>query len=129
MLTNDGVLPLHVADLQSIAVIGPHADDQRLLQGDYHYPAHLEIMLYRSTWTGIAGAGRQHRRAGELGARVDLDMLPTDGGSFHPGPHFTRHVTPLTGSQRGVRCHEAPRCRTSGGVTTPIQQTEISRRR
>ena len=96
MLTNDGVLPLHVADLQSIAVIGPHADDQRLLQGDYHYPAHLEIM-YRNAWTGIAGPDDSTSAPANGAPRVDLDMLPTDGGSFQPGPHFTRHVTPLTG--------------------------------
>ena len=43
LLTNSGVLPLG-ADLRTIAVVGPTADDPRLLQGDYHYPAHLEIM-------------------------------------------------------------------------------------
>ena len=41
LLTNDGVLPL-APDLKRIALIGPGADDQRLLQGDYHYPAHFE---------------------------------------------------------------------------------------
>ena len=44
LLTNDGVLPLRASELRSVAVIGPHADDRRLLQGDYHYPAHVEIM-------------------------------------------------------------------------------------
>src|SRR5439155_1670020 len=43
LLTNSGVLPLG-ADRRTIAVVGPTADDPRLLQGDYHYPAHLEIM-------------------------------------------------------------------------------------
>ena len=42
LLTNDGTLPLG-AELSSLAVIGPAADDVRLLQGDYHYPAHQEI--------------------------------------------------------------------------------------
>jgi len=45
LLTNSGVLPL-AAGPGPIAVIGPTAADPRLLQGDYHYPAHLEI-LYR----------------------------------------------------------------------------------
>ena len=49
LLTNDGVLPLRPSDLERVAVIGPHADDPRLLQGDYHYPAHLEIM-YTNAW-------------------------------------------------------------------------------
>lgn len=39
-----GLLPL-ARDLSSIAVIGPGADDVRLLQGDYHYPAHQEVMF------------------------------------------------------------------------------------
>src|SRR5437016_10853276 len=43
LLTNDGVLPL-APTVKCIAVIGPGADDERLLQGDYHYPAHLEII-------------------------------------------------------------------------------------
>lgn len=42
LLKNDNnLLPLK-ADVSTIAVIGPHADSARLLQGDYHYPAHLE---------------------------------------------------------------------------------------
>ncbi len=52
LLTNDGVLPLRPSDLRSVAVIGPHADDPRLLQGDYHYPAHLEIM-YTNAWADM----------------------------------------------------------------------------
>ena len=38
-----GLLPL-ADEPASIAVIGPHADDVRLSQGDYHYPTHLEIL-------------------------------------------------------------------------------------
>ncbi len=41
LLKNDGVLPLS-PEISSIAVIGPSADSARLLQGDYHYPAHME---------------------------------------------------------------------------------------
>src|SRR5207302_3408364 len=40
LLFNDGLLPL-APQLRRVAVIGPGADDERLLQGDYHYPAHL----------------------------------------------------------------------------------------
>ncbi|MET0901968.1 MAG: glycoside hydrolase family 3 protein, partial [Acidimicrobiales bacterium] len=79
LLTNDGVLPLR-PDLESIAVIGPSADDPRLLQGDYHYPAHVEI-----SYEGSAAP-----------------LLPTPrGGSFAPGAYFTDHVTPLA-ALRGV---------------------------
>jgi beta-glucosidase-like glycosyl hydrolase len=76
LLTNHGVLPLR-ADIGRLAVIGPAADDARLLQGDYHYPAHLE-MLYLGA-DGHGGRG----------------LLPKAGGAFAPGPYFVRHVTPL----------------------------------
>lgn len=79
LLTNDGVLPLSPA-VKSVAVIGPGADDQRLLQGDYHYPAHLE-MIYLAPEK-----------------RNDItDFLPEAGGAYAPGPYFTPHVTPLAG--------------------------------
>ncbi len=45
MLKNDRqLLPLH-DDLKRIAVIGPTADSKRLLQGDYHYPSHHELLF------------------------------------------------------------------------------------
>ena len=44
LLKNEQVLPLS-KDLSRIAVIGPSADSARLLQGDYHYPAHLEHII------------------------------------------------------------------------------------
>src|SRR5262249_23658803 len=76
LLTNHGVLPLR-ADVGRLAMIGPAADDARLLQGDYHYPAHLEIL-----YLGADGHGRRR-------------LLPEAGGAFAPGPYFVRHVTPL----------------------------------
>jgi beta-glucosidase len=45
LLKNDGpLLPLSKS-LKKIAVIGPSADSARLLQGDYHYPGHMENMF------------------------------------------------------------------------------------
>jgi beta-glucosidase len=45
LLKNDGdVLPLD-PDVGRLAVIGPSADSVRLLQGDYSYPAHVEIVF------------------------------------------------------------------------------------
>ena len=41
LLANDGVLPLQPG--VRISVLGPSADDPRLLLGDYHFPAHLEL--------------------------------------------------------------------------------------
>ena len=44
LLKNEGdLLPL-ARYAGKIAVIGPAAHDIRLLQGDYHYPSHLEVM-------------------------------------------------------------------------------------
>ena len=73
LLRNDGVLPL--ARDARIAVIGPGADDVRLLQGDYSYPAHTEIMQPRDR---------------------DGYLLATSG-EFAAGPYYPESVTPLAG--------------------------------
>lgn len=44
LLKNDGLLPL-AKTTRRIAVIGPSADNARLMQGDYHYPSHMENMF------------------------------------------------------------------------------------
>jgi beta-glucosidase len=82
LLTNDGILPL-AHTIKRVAVIGPGADDQRLLQGDYHYPTHVEI----------AYAARQNRNRNTS----DTDPPSHTGSSYAPGPYFTPHVTPLAG--------------------------------
>ncbi|HEX3049935.1 MAG TPA: glycoside hydrolase family 3 N-terminal domain-containing protein [Aggregatilineaceae bacterium] len=46
LIKNDGLLPLR-DDLESIAVIGPGANSIRMLQGDYHYPSHLEGLFLK----------------------------------------------------------------------------------
>ena len=94
LLQNDGVLPLDCS-ISRVAVIGPHADDQRLLQGDYHYPAHLEI-IYQGRISEIV------EQLASIGAPVEgdgtgTDQLPEASGAFAPGPHYTAHVTPLAG--------------------------------
>jgi beta-glucosidase-like glycosyl hydrolase len=94
LLTNDGVLPLRASELRSVAVIGPHADDPRLLQGDYHYPAHLEIM-YSSAWADLGLEGLP-TPSGALDAAQEA-APPTSASTFAAGPYFTSHVTPLAG--------------------------------
>ncbi|HEY0738502.1 MAG TPA: glycoside hydrolase family 3 N-terminal domain-containing protein [Herpetosiphonaceae bacterium] len=101
VLTNDGVLPI-APTARRIAVIGPGADDQRLLQGDYHYPAHLEMIYARAqneTPLENIGAG---------------DLLPQAGGAYAPGPYYTPHVTPLAGLRaalgEGVELRYAKGC-------------------
>jgi beta-glucosidase len=79
LLSNDGVLPL-APTVKRVAVIGPGADDERLLQGDYHYPAHLEMMYASPQNIEVTGL-----------------VIPQASGSYAPGPYFTPHVTPLAG--------------------------------
>lgn len=85
LLSNDGILPL-APDVKRIAVIGPGADDERLLQGDYHYPTHLEMIYlapeHPSETNNITG---------------DTVLTPNAGGVYAPGPYFTPHITPLAG--------------------------------
>ena len=100
LLTNDGVLPI-APTVKRLAVIGPGADDQRLLQGDYHYPAHQE-MIYA--------------------APPNLDstglIVPRATGSYAPGPYFTPHITPLAGLRAalgtGVEVSYAKGCEVTG---------------
>ena len=84
LLTNDGVLPLNPG-LSRLAVIGPGADDRRLLQGDYHYPAHLESLY----------VPRPDRDK-------DPNQAPAAGGEAAPGAFFTPHVTPLAGLREAM---------------------------
>ncbi len=92
LLKNDGdLLPLSPS-LPRIAVIGPAADDMRLLQGDYSYPAHVEIIY-----------GTSARRGGN-------DILPrSDAVAFRPGPYFVPMITPLAGIRAAVGARTAVR--------------------
>ncbi|HWS47541.1 MAG TPA: glycoside hydrolase family 3 C-terminal domain-containing protein, partial [Acidimicrobiia bacterium] len=60
---------------------GPAADDERLLQGDYSYPAHTEIVQPRDA------AGR----------------LLSEPGPFAAGPYYPPSVTPLAGIRAMAR--------------------------
>lgn len=75
LLRNDGVLPL-APTIRSLAVIGPSADSIRLLQGDYHYPAHLEMMF------------------GEI---KEGDLSPRPPGDVNLAQHFVPMVSVLEG--------------------------------
>jgi beta-glucosidase len=93
LLDNDGVLPIRVMAtgrddvvVRRIAVIGPAADDPRLCEGDYHYPAHLEIIYGETTPAS--------------------DLLPASGGAFAPGPYFPDIVTPLAGLRSTLLGHD-----------------------
>ncbi len=85
LLKNEGhLLPLDRAT-RRVAVLGPCADDVRLLQGDYHYPAHLEMSYRRGT---------EERN----------EILPRpEQSAFAPGPYFPPTVTPLQGIRAALR--------------------------
>jgi beta-glucosidase len=118
LLQNRGdLLPLGPDALRTVAVIGPAADDPRLLQGDYHYPAHLEIVYERP----------EPDREDETGASSanGAQFLPTDGGSFRPGPHFVDHVTPLAALREalaGAGVTYAKGCEIGGADTSGIDE-------
>jgi beta-glucosidase len=114
VLTNDGVLPMSPTGLGSIAIVGPGADDRRLLQGDYHYPAHTEISLPRS--------GHKSSDSSE-----GVGYLPEGGGQFALGEHYTSHVTPLAALREvfGGRVVHEPGCEVTGndrdGLAAAVQ--------
>ena len=89
LLKNDGVLPLSAE--HTVAVLGPAADDVRLLQGDYSYPAHTEIVqgptgfaggpYYPESVTPLAGAGQVSyaaTRSGRAGSRMSIMTQPSE---------------------------------------------------
>jgi len=113
LVTNDGVLPL-ATNISKVAVIGPAADDRRLLQGDYHYPAHQELTTgpakaadgsaLSSTADGQSRADAESQPgpgapANGNGANgiPDIFFLPSGEGALKPGAYYTEHVTPLAG--------------------------------
>ncbi len=103
LLKNEGnLLPLP-RTLGAIAVIGPAADSIRLLQGDYHYPGHLEVM--------------SRQEDGAPGAVPALPWAEEPGLAYED--YFVPMVTVLDGIRaavaEGTRVLYAPGC----GVTDP----------
>jgi len=116
LLKNDGALLPLDPSVSSIAVVGPHADSARLLQGDYHYPTHLEIMF------------------GEI---REGDLSPRPEGVVNLAQHFPRMVTVLDGIRRVVSprttIHHAPGCAVIGtstdgftAATEAVRQSEVA---
>jgi beta-glucosidase len=109
LLMNKGLLPLKV-EISKVAVLGPAADDRRLLQGDYHYPAHQEVFLDHE-----GGQSLERPALADLGEEIgnlELDPsylgdgsenrepdfhLPIATGALEPGRYYTKHITPLEG--------------------------------
>jgi len=82
----EDLLPLD-AGIASLAVIGPCADDVRLLQGDYSYPAHVEL-IYK-------------RPAADGGEASSIAPHP-DEVAFAPGPYYRPMVSILEGVRSAV---------------------------
>ncbi|MEO8604864.1 MAG: glycoside hydrolase family 3 N-terminal domain-containing protein [bacterium] len=117
LLKNDAaLLPLDPA-IGRLAVIGPTADDVRLLQGDYSYPAHVEIVYTRSR-----------------SVHADANILPrSDTVAFRPGPYFVPMITPLAGIRAAVSAASnveyAPGCAIAGDDSAGIAAAVEAARR
>ncbi len=112
LLKNEGnLLPLDRA-LSAVAVIGPSADSARLLQGDYHYPSHLEPTF------GVIREG---------------DDAPPSAGSVNLAQYFVRAVTVLDGIRSKLSPHAkiytAHGCDTLGDSTAGFAQAIDAARR
>jgi beta-glucosidase len=87
LLKNQGdLLPLD-PKLRKLAVIGPNADSVRNMQGDYHYPAHVE-MVFGAVRDADAGDPEQDAGAlapGQRAESVDLRECFTPASSVLEG--------------------------------------------
>ncbi len=113
LLENDGVLPIEPG-VGPIAVVGPAADDVRLLQGDYSYPAHIE-MLYRLA---------ANSENADIGTHGGGSILPSQTGAFAPGDYFPPSVTLLDGIRTAVAGDVAVR-HAPGGTVLGATDDEI----
>ena len=118
LLQNHGdLLPLNPETLRRVAVIGPSADDQRLLQGDYHYPTHTEIIYEGAAEAAPCGRAigpvRDRRRAVPAGRGRRFRT----GAALRPPRHPPRG-TPSRASPTS-RSH-MPRGARSAETTPPV---------
>lgn len=99
LLKNDGgLLPLR-RELERLAVVGPAAHSRRLLNGDYHYPAHIEV--YRSMAMG----------PGSEPPVVPPSPPPGADPEAWEAEAYARHFTPFTTILEGIRARVGPRTR------------------
>jgi beta-glucosidase len=94
LLKNDGdLLPLSKG-IQSLAVVGPCADSVRLLQGDYHWPTHAEVMFGRIS--------ENEDDEGDQPAPAMGRVANRDGSAPNLAEMFVPHVTLLEGIRKAV---------------------------
>lgn len=107
----DGLLPLDPG-IGRLAVIGPNADSIRRLQGDYHYPTHLELFF----------APMRDKEAAPL-PEVDGGSGPGTGrGAVDLMDYFTPTATILDGIREAVS--EATEIATARGADVVDPSTE-----
>lgn len=109
LLANDGVLPL--ARGCRLALIGPAADDRRLLLGDYHYPAHAEIVYRRGELDAAIAPAAPGAHAAAPDAAAD----------FQPGPHYVEMATPREALAEFAEVVWAPGCDVAGDDAAGIE--------
>ncbi|HME68635.1 MAG TPA: glycoside hydrolase family 3 N-terminal domain-containing protein [Myxococcota bacterium] len=110
LLRNErNLLPL-AKNLRSIAVLGPSADQIRLLQGDYHYPTHLEIVFGRIE----SAAPRPVSKEKEPKSSIDLSQC------FPPMVSILEGVRRIVSPQTEVVF--APACDVLGSSTDGFAQ-------
>lgn len=97
LLKNEGgLLPLP-RDIGRLAVIGPAAHSRRLLNGDYHYPAHVDV--YRQM---VMVPGEQP---------PFMPPMPPPGADLEQweAEAYPRHFTPFATILEGIRARVGPR--------------------
>jgi beta-glucosidase-like glycosyl hydrolase len=101
LLKNDAdLLPLDPVP-RTIAVVGPCADDVRVLQGDYHYPAHLEIVYRRHADDGGAVLPRSEASRDAIGDAYANHVAALEfGEERHRFAGGLRKARSITGSAR-----------------------------
>ena len=104
LLVNKGILPI-APQVSRLAVIGPAADDRRLLQGDYHYPAHQEMFLDSKGTRGlkVPPLADAHKKVGTVSevapasrSAAQMAAAPTPSIFLSPQERSSRgHTIPI----------------------------------
>ena len=105
LLRNDGALPLDVAALHRVAVIGPNADDGRNLHGDYSYVAHVETLREMRTSDNIFNV--------PVPEDLDLDQIVLPGDTV---------LSALVAALAGVEVRYARGCDVASSDTTGLAE-------
>ena len=103
LLKNQGVLPLRPGC--RLALIGPTADDARLLLGDRHYPVHAEVLYQHDEQVADVVPGPGKRPAAM---------------AFRPGPFFVDIVTPHRALRERCEVIHQPGCGINGDDASAI---------